>query len=153
MKKYFIFILLLFAIVLSSCKIGVPTVSDVRNVQFVTGKKGELGIEGEIKVNNPNSFGISIKGLKMDVFMNNQPMGRATGGKKIRIKALSDDYHKLYLKTDSKQLTNLGVNVLGLFTGQMSDLKIKGGGKGCVFCFLCKKFEIEHQERIRMNGF
>lgn len=152
-KGRFFSAILFIAILLSSCKIGVPIVTDVNNFQFVTGKKGELGFQADIKVNNPNSFGITIKKLKFDVFMDGVPMGTATGGKKIRIKGLTNDYHTVYLKSDGKQMAGMGMNIFGMLTGKMSDIRIQGGGKGCVFCFVCKKFEAEHQERVRLNGF
>lgn len=143
---------LLVFLALVSCKVGMPTLGGVRGVNFVSGKNGQIGIEAEIQVNNPNSFGIRIKKLKAEVFIDNSPMGNITGGKKIKIKPLSNDYHKVSLNTDIGQLLTSTPTLINMFTGGKSNFRIKGGGVAGVFIFR-KKFSFDHQDRIDLKGF
>jgi|GEM_PF-3275650 len=139
--------------VLASCNVTAPTVSDLKDPRLVAGRKGELGVEAQIKINNPNKHVIRVKKLKLDVFMDDELVGTAKSGKKIRIKPFSDEYYTISLETDMKELGTTGMNMLkGYLTGSGGNFRLKGYGVAGVGIF-SRRFEIDHMEKMRLDGF
>ncbi|MCX7743242.1 MAG: LEA type 2 family protein [Flavobacteriales bacterium] len=139
-------VFLLLLVFVSSCKFAMPSVGGLRGVQFVQSPSGDIGIEAEIQIKNPNSFGFSIKRPLVQVELNKKLLGEAKGSKKIRIKRYSDDFHKLafYAKTSAWQ--TILQDLPSLLTGS-GNIRVYGSAKACVFLF-CKKFSFDQSERI-----
>lgn len=139
-------VLPVFCLHLLSCKISMPSVGDIRGVRFVQSPAGDVGLEAEIEIKNPNKFGFSLKKPQAQVELNNKPLGEVKGSKKIRVKKNSKDFHKVtfYAKTSAWQtvLTDLSTLLMG-----SANIRIHGSAKACVFIF-CKKFSYDQSERI-----
>ena len=131
---------------LESCRFSMPSVGELRGVKFVQSSGGEIGLEAEIRIKNPNKFGFSLKKPKVQVDLNNWSLGEARGSRKIRVKKNSDDFHKVafYAQTAAWQTGLMDLPSLLLGTG---NIRIHGSAKACVFIF-CKKFSFDQSERI-----
>lgn len=142
---------LVFSLPLVSCKISMPTVGDIRGVQFVQTPGGQIGLEAEIQIKNPNKFGFSLKKPMANVELNNKSLGDVMGSKKIRVKKNSEDFHKVafYAKTSAWQtvLTDFPALLVG-----SGNIRIRGSAKACVFIF-CKKLSFDQSERINKPAF
>ncbi len=123
-----------------------PSVGGLRGVQFVQSPSGDIGLEAELQIKNPNNFGFSIKKPVVHVELNKKPLGEAKGSKKIRIKKRSEDFHKVVFYAKSSAWQNIFHDLPSLLTGS-GNIRVYGSAKTCVFLF-CKKFSFDQSERI-----
>lgn len=146
-KKYFSEIIFLVSLVLlSSCKFSMPSVGGLKGMQFVQSPAGDIGLEAEIQIKNPNNFGFSLKKPVVQVELNKKPLGEAKGSKKIHIKKHSEDFHKVAFYAKSSSWQTILQDFSSLLTGS-GNIRVYGSAKACVFLF-CKKFSFDQSERI-----
>lgn len=145
-RFFIIFCLIVLCATLVSCKVGIPTVSDISDARLITGEKGKTGVEVDIKVNNPNSFAIMVKKLKIELYSGETLMGKAKGNKKLKIMPLSDQYYTVTLDAKMEPLNPLEIALNGL--NGNGNFRLKGFGVARVGIF-CKRFEFDETERLK----
>lgn len=143
-------IFLLSIVFLSSCKFSMPTVGGLKGVQFVQSPAGEIGLEAEIQIKNPNNFGFCLKKPVVQVELNKKSLGEAKGSKKIRIKKRSEDFHKVAFYAKSSAWQTILQDFPSILTGS-GNIRIHGSAQACVFLF-CKKFSFDQSERINHSS-
>jgi len=135
----------------TGCKIAAPTFDGLRNARMVTGSKGELGVEAELKITNPNKFGFSLKKINAEVWLSNAHLGRVWLYKKIKIKRQSSDFHRIRLLTDGTTAGTILNQITSIFSGSPT-LQIKGNAVAQV-CIFRKKFAFDQAEKLPRSSF
>lgn len=147
-----IFTILFCALLLTSC-------FDYKDVEF----KGmqDFGIEDrtdnnitvrvDLKVNNPNNYGIKVKKSTLDVYLNKKYVGKTKMKKSIKLKKNSEGVYPLYLKTSGRDLMKSAMGSIGSLLRGKVNLGIKGDVKASVYG-VGKKFPVEMEESVNLKG-
>jgi len=106
--------------------------------------KGEIEINAEIQVKNPNNYKVKIKKIEADVLLNGRKITKLDLNKKVVLAKYSDDVQTFLVKTD---LSNILSAAPALLLGGGVNLKMQGYIKGKVFLF-SKKVPIEVEKNV-----
>lgn len=139
---FYSLILLLF---LSSCAVEAPEFigSDGFKMDKMDGK--EILFTAGVKVNNPNWFGIKIKRSVVDVYIEDQLMGKVQLEKKVKMKAKRESTLTLPLKAVLED--GALITMMRYASKENVNVRIKGKVKGGVWIF-SKKIEIDEKRQI-----
>ncbi|RYZ53472.1 MAG: hypothetical protein EOP49_07270 [Sphingobacteriales bacterium] len=151
MKKNFLIALLscLSMIGLFSCSQPQQlTYQDAKN--FRVGKlslaQPEIGMD--LQFYNPNAFGLTMKDANIEVYINNQFIGKATMNREFSVPARDTFLMPVYLTADIK---NVFPNALQILFNKTVDLQLKGNVRAGKGVFL--NVPINYQGRQKLNVF
>lgn len=140
-----IFYSLILLLLLSSCAVEAPEFigSDGFKMDKMDGK--EILFTAGVKVNNPNWFGIKIKRSAVDVYIEDQLMGKVQLEKKVKMKAKRESTLTLPLKAVLED--GALITMMRYASKENVNVRIKGKVKGGVWIF-SKKIEIDEKRQI-----
>ena len=140
-----IFYSLILLLLLSSCAVEAPEFigSDGFKMDKMDGK--EILFTAGVKVNNPNWFGIKIKRSAVDVYIEDQLMGKVQLEKKVKMKAKRESTLTLPLKAVLED--GALITMMRYASKENVNVRIKGKVKGGVWIF-SKKIEIGEKRQI-----
>lgn len=141
---------LLMLMTLMSCKIVSPKLSGARAFSLAEDPNGNKAIRVEIRIDNPNPLGFRVNDPVFEVWLNSKKLGTAYSGKKIRVKARSNDYYGLYLGTDIKSWTDALGPLLSIFTTGKINFEIKGD-LTARFLFWKRSLNVGVSENVSLN--
>lgn len=142
-----LFISLLFVVGFSSCKFTAPTVTGIRGMSVVPSDSGKITLDLELRIKNPNNFGFRLKKIESEISMDGKMVGYGKGREKLRIRKLSEDYHRVRIETNVNTLQLASSSLFSLFSSGKTELGVKGKGKATVFIF-SRKFSFEQSENF-----
>lgn len=129
-KSVFSFLLLLTSLSLVSClsykDVQFKGVEDFNVKNF---SQKEIVVEVSAKVNNPNSYNITIVDSDLDLFLNGTKMGKATIDSHIKLKKKTEQVYTFMVKAN---MSNIGSKVQALFPillAKRAAVKINGSIK------------------------
>ena len=156
MKKFYQFgFLFIFLVSLTSCfTYEEVEISKVKYVKLLEFSRDGLVVESEIKIKNPNWFQLSMVDSEFDIYIKGAKLTKARIDNKIKITKNSEDYHKVIMKSDSKDFTKGAlVQMLGLTMGSGEiDFKVDGYVTGKAF-LIKKKVRVTHEEKVPLKLF
>ncbi len=140
-----IFYSLILLLLLSSCAVEALEFvgSDGFKMDKMDGK--EILFTAGVKVNNPNWFGIKIKRSAVDVYIEDQLMGKVQLEKKVKMKAKRESTLTLPLKAVLED--GALITMMRYASKENVNVRIKGKVKGGVWIF-SKKIEIDEKRQI-----
>jgi hypothetical protein len=118
-----------------ACKVGVPQPT---GLSLTPGSNSMARLN--IKLKNPNFFGLRVKQLKVAVHVNGKEIAQIQGDKVIKIRRNSEETYPIDLSLNPQQLLANGPALLQMLSGKPPDIRIVGGGKVRYFLFFEKKF-------------
>lgn len=150
MKKLF-YCSAVFALVISLLGCSQPqqlVYKDVKNFRIgkLTLDRPEVGMDLEFY--NPNDFGLTLKDANIDVFVNNQFVGKAALTNTFSVPALNTFLMPIALTADLK---NIFPNALNIIFNKEVDLKLQGSVKAGKGVFI--NIPINYQGRQKLNIF
>ena len=137
-------------VALTACKFHSPEFRGEEKFSF-EGKEGnEIKLTAGGKVYNGNWFGIKVKPSELDLYVDNEYLGKVHLDKKVKMKAKRETMLEapLTLKPDAGAL----LKAVKLVMKNDLEIRLKGNVKGGVFIF-SKKFEIDETTTIKGNPF
>jgi LEA14-like dessication related protein len=105
----------------------------------------EILFTAGVKVNNPNWFGIKIKRSAVDVYIEDQLMGKVQLEKKVKMKARRESTLTLPLKAVLED--GALITMMRYASKENVNVRIKGKVRGGVWIF-SKKIEIDEKRQI-----
>ena len=126
-------VFLLVAAVFSSCSFTNPEL--LRMEQLNVTKFSEEGVELAVKakVKNPNNYKVSLVNSKLDIYVNNEFMGKAHLKNNVRFKRKSTDTYLIELVNKPENFAKLGmVSLFSLFGNKKLKVTVRGEVKGRV---------------------
>ena len=144
--KYFSIILI--CLVLNACSsFKEVEFKGVENVSFGQQVDSEIPLIFDVRINNPNQFNILLKKGVVDVFFNNQFLGKSTLSNKITIEKNKETVYPIVINTSFSNLSKAALSSLGVLLGNKLILKIDG--KIVVKAFIIrKKIDVNFTEEI-----
>jgi LEA14-like dessication related protein len=128
------------------------TISEIEHVRLVELKGSAALIEASFKVQNPNSFGFSVKASDMDVLLDNAFVGKARIMKKVKIKRNSDQLYTVQVEANMAQFFLNGLmNMMG--SKSKSKVRLKGDLKVSKFGFINKKIPVDVEKSIDLSKY
>ncbi len=121
-----------------ACKVGVPRPT---GLSLSPGSTSMARLN--IKLKNPNFFGLRVKQLKVAVQVNGKEIAQIQGDKVIKIRRNSEETYPLDLSLTPKQLLGNAPALLQLLSGRPPDIRIVGGGKVRYFLIFGKRFSLD----------
>lgn len=152
MKLKNIILVLITIVSLSSCfEYEDVDFKGIQDFSLADRTKENILIRLDLKVNNPNTYNITIKPTTLDVFINGKNAGKTKMKDKIVLKKNTTGVYPLYLQAKTK-------DIMGAMTGSFGSLlsgKIKIGVKGNVKAKaygVGKKFYLNEEESVSLKG-
>ncbi len=150
MKTRITILLLAFSIAIvgmNSCAIqevsvGKPKDIKVNNISF-----SGISISGKIPINNPNKFGFNVNKIKLDISMNDIPIGCLNKKERIHIKPNSNNAYQINYDASFKDVVKDPIALTNALTKGSATVKLSGYVKVSKF-IISKKVKVEHQENI-----
>lgn len=130
-------LLFLLSIFISSCTIEEIEFKELKDVRLIKTTKDLIEAEVTAVIKNPNWFGFRVKDNDLDLYMNNNRVGRARLARSIRVEGNSEKTYKFRVKAVPEGANILG-NALSMITGmgtKRSSLGIKGDLKVTILGF------------------
>lgn len=144
MKKIFFVFSLLFTI--SSCaSFKEPEFRGSEGIKLEKMEGKKIAFTAGIKVFNPNWFGIKIKPSNLDVFLEDQYMGKVYLEKKVKMKAKRESSLSMQLRAELED--GAMITLLKYSNKENVSVHLKGKVKGGIW-FFSKKFEIDETKKI-----
>lgn len=136
MKKGLL-LLLLTGVLWVSCKVGVPTPTEIQWGGMGRSRTGNPTLELKVGIRNPNSVGLKVVRLESDVLLNGSVVGRIQTPEKMRIRANATEVYPISV---AAQLQGIPGGMAGFLTGNLQ-FQIKGTGKVRYLGIFGKKFD------------
>jgi LEA14-like dessication related protein len=144
--------LLMLVAAMSSCAIQEVNVGTPKDVKVKNLSLSGISISGKIPIDNPNSFGFNVKGVKLDVSVNGIPVGCINKKEKIHINPKSNNAYSLNYDASFKDIVKDPVALKNALTKGSVSVKLSGYVKVSKF-IVSKKIKVEHQENINKFKF
>ncbi|MFI5163947.1 MAG: LEA type 2 family protein [Bacteroidia bacterium] len=153
MKKYLLpTVYCLLLTVFFSCKEIQPvTIGGVSNVKLINLSKEGIEFDFDMKINNPNSVGVTVFPSSFDANVGGINVGKIKLAGRTRIKAKGEHTSTFHIKSDFSKLGITDIaNVLPMIISKKADISLKGNlrvGK----LFYKKKFPVELNKTIPLS--
>lgn len=151
MRSY-LFLIALAGLFLCSCSYEEVELVQVNSVDFNEfGEKG-ISITANVQISNPNNYNVNIVDSDIDLFLANQPAGKAKLVEKVTIPGNSNMVHQIHFDADlSEGKTNLIPVFLTAVLSNSINVEAKGYVKARTFIF-SKKIEFSHKEKVDIRN-
>lgn len=153
MRKYFLSVVYcLLPIVFFSCKEIQPvTIGGVNNVHLISLSREGIEFEFDMKINNPNSVGVTVFPSSFDANINDINVGKIKLANRARIKANGDHTSTFRIKSD---FSKLGLNdilkALPIVSSKSATISLKGDIRAGKW-FYKKRFSVELKKNISLS--
>ena len=141
---YLLFIILITGGV-TSCAVEAPEFIGSDGVKLEKMEDKEILFSAGVKVNNPNWFGVKLKRSTLDVYIDDQLLGKVHLEKKVKMKAKRESTLTLPLRASLED--GAMMMILRNRTKENVNVRFKGKVKGGVWIF-SKKIEIDETRQI-----
>lgn len=132
---------------MNSCAIQEVSVGTPKDVKVNNLSLSGISISGKIPIDNPNSFGFNIKGIKLNVSVNDIPIGCLNKRERIHINPKSNNAYQINYDASFKDIVKDPIALKNAFTKGSTTLKLSGYVKVSKF-IVSKKIKVEHQENL-----
>lgn len=123
----------------------------VQNFSLANKTKENVLIRLDLKVNNPNSYNITIKPTTLDVFINGKNAGKTKMKDKIVLKKNTTGVYPLYLQAKTQDIMGVMTGSLGALLSGKVKVGIKGNVKAKAYG-ISKKFYLNEEETVSLKG-
>ncbi len=132
---------------MNSCNIQEVSVGTPRDVKVNNLSLSGISIGGKIPINNPNTFGFNVKGVKLNVSVNDIPIGCLNKKERIHISPKSNNAYQINYDALFKDIVKDPVALTNALTRGSATLKLSGYVKVSKF-IVSKKIKVEHTENL-----
>lgn len=150
MKTRITILLIAFSMVIfgmSSCAIQEVSVGTPKDIKLNSLNLSGISIGGKIPINNPNTFGFNVKGVKLDVMVNDIPVGCLNKKDRIHINPKSNDAYPINYDASFKDVVKDPIALTNALTKGSVTVKLSGYVKVSKF-IVSKKIKVNHTENI-----
>lgn len=154
MKEYFqLFALALLSVCFYSCaEIKPATIGGVENPKVNNFSTAGVDFTFDMRINNPNSIGVTVFPSSFDATVNGIEIGQVKLGKKVRIKANSDNTSQFHIKSDFTKVALADIaRIMAMASSKSATVTLKGNVKVGKWYYK-KKFPIEYKKSINLSG-
>lgn len=111
----------------------------------------QILIRLDLKVDNPNTYNITIKPATLDIFVNGKLAGKTKMKEKIVLKKKMTGVYPLYLQAKTKDIMGALTGSIGSLLSGKVKIGIKGNVKAKVYG-IGKKFYLNEEETVSIKG-
>lgn len=136
----------------SACQIQPLEISDIQSVQLAGTSGNVANMQGLVRVKNPNSLSFRVKATDLDIFINENKVGKARLTENIKIPANSDKTYILKVEANLVQILFNGL--LGMVSSKNSGkvkVRIKGEVKASTLLIFQKKYPIDVERNVDLG--
>jgi LEA14-like dessication related protein len=142
-------IVLLFLVLIISCKIQNVNIGDVQGLKLNEVKKDYVNLEFMLPIENPNDFKFAITKVDLDIALNKSELGKIKKIEKVVVPAHSKDVHSFIIEVEYKKLMAGTVSLIGGLIKNKAEIKIDGYIKVRAFGIIGKKIEIHENNPVK----
>ena len=147
-------LLFLITISLSSCfNYEEVEIKDVKSIKLLDFSGEGLSVESEIKIVNPNNFKLTVVDSEFDFYVKKQKLGKASIDGNLKVPANSEEYHKVILRSKSKDMSPDALPILIGLTASGNDridFKVEGYIEGKAL-FFKRKVDVSHSGIVPLD--
>lgn len=141
----FLFLALVSVFLVSSCALESPEFLGSEGMEGFKIDGKTITFNAGVKVSNPNWFAIKVKRSTVDVYVEEQYMGKVSLEKKVKLKAKRESILQFPLKAELED--GAMFTMLRYASKENVNVRIKGKVKGGVW-FFSKKIEIDETRQV-----
>lgn len=130
-----------------------PKIEYVRCCDIKDGSDGRKQIGFTVRVTNPNSFPIKVKGYGLDIMVDGEKVGRTESDETLTVPANDKLESPIYIEADAGALLKGGLKMgLSALTNKgRLEMGVKGWVKGSAKG-LTKKLDVEQKIPVKLGG-
>lgn len=148
-KQYFY--LPLIVLLLTSClKFEEVEIKDIKQIKFEEFGNQSLTLAADIKIENPNSFSISLVDSEFDLYIKDEKIGVGEIISDLKLPSQSNAYYDVMIKSEFSELkanTIVSLMQASLFSKKKIPFRVSGFIKGKAL-MITKKIELEHSGEV-----
>ena len=104
----------------------------------------------DMQISNPNNYNINIVGSDMDLYVDNNKVGKAKLKGKVTLPKNSNEVHQFVIATNYTDLSSDPLTIMAsVFGGNTMNVEVKGFVKARAKG-VSKKFPVEFKERVKL---
>jgi len=111
----------------------------------------QILIRLDIKVDNPNTYNITIKPATLDIYINGKYAGKTKMKEKIVLQKKTTGVYPLYLQAKTKDIMSALTGSLGAMLSGKVKVGIKGNVKAKAYG-IGKKFYLNEEQTVSLKG-
>lgn len=112
--------------IVCGCKNLPIEIGDVEKVRFMGIKNNSISVEVSIPISNPNIYGFRITSIDIDVYSDNEIVGKINEIAKIKIPAKSAVSPTILFSYEFSDLLSGGLTLLKIYASKQMNLSLKG---------------------------
>lgn len=145
---------ILLCLFFSSCKIYAPTLRSLDKVKVERSGSTGYMVASEAVIHNPNRGRIVVKGLNLEVVVNNKSVASIGKQQDIIIKRNADFSIPLHIEIKSLESVFSDLkSVFGMFKDREVELVLKGNVKLRAFCIIRRSFPVNYSQKVKLPQF
>jgi len=151
MKKIRIplFLIALLSIISVSCKYQQITVGKPAGLKVNEIKTGNVSLQVDLPVNNPNNFSFTLKKIDLDVYVGEINVGNVKRTQKTRIEAKSNDVHAVDVSFKPAELLGNSFKIVSELSRREIEIGVKGKVKVGRFIF-SKNIDVDSKDKVKI---
>ena len=128
------------------------TFQGMEGYEIVKMDKDGMEAELKVKVRNPNGYNIKVKGSNIDLYIDNDRLGKVKVMNTIKLKKKSTQVYKIRLKSKFDQVGGSMLTMGKSMFGGGMNVRTKGHVKASAF-LISKKVPFDITERVNTNSY
>jgi LEA14-like dessication related protein len=139
------------SILISGCEIKDIELREVQDVDISSFDKGKIDGKITVLLNNPNSFGVTVKDADFVIFAGKTQVGTANLKHSFKIDANEEKAYPIELSGDASDALSGGISaVVGMLFGKDPKLVLKGNIKAKGL-FITRTIPVELETDLKMS--
>lgn len=132
---------------MSSCAIQEVSVGTPKDIKVNSISFSGISISGKIPIDNPNNFGFNVKGVKLNVSLNEIPIGCLNKKERIHINPKSNNAYTINYDASFQDIVKDPLALKNALMKGSATIKLSGYVKVSKF-IISKKVKVEHTENL-----
>jgi LEA14-like dessication related protein len=138
-----------FILFFTSCQIQDLVIGNPNSLKINELNKNNIGLTLDLPVENPNNFSFIVRGVDMDLYINNVKLGTIKKLDRVRIKAKSRESYPINFDVKPSDLLGGAWSVLRDLSGGSVELKLDGDVKVSKF-LVAKRIKLDEKQVVEI---
>lgn len=149
-KEVFLFIIvMIFITTMYSCQMQDLVIGNPEGLKVDELNRKNIGLTVDLPVENPNNFGFTVKGVDMDLYINNVKMGNIKKMGRVKVKSKSSEVYPISFSVNPSDLVGGAWSILRDLSGGSVELRLNGSVKVSKF-LVAKKIKLDEKQVVEI---
>jgi LEA14-like dessication related protein len=148
-KNILFFIAIILITFMQSCKMQDLVLGNPEGLKVDELSRKNIGLTIDLPVENPNNFGFTVRGVDMDLYINDVKMGNIKKVDRVKVKSKSNEIYPISFNIIPSELLGGAWGILRDLSGRNVELRLDGSVKVSKF-ILAKKIKLDEKQVVEI---